>query len=116
MGTQSFTMGHRSNISSLLSFFSAHFARVFSPSQNRLEKAERGDYLALDTNDDGDTNHSAMFLAYDDALDAMWTLEGNASGVNQVGYQSRRAGNETVVRNRDATQVGDLGVLRVTMF
>ena len=116
VGTQSFTMGHRSNISSLLSFFSAHFARVFSPSQNRLEKAERGDYLALDTNDDGDTNHSAMFLAYDDALDAMWTLEGNASGVNQVGYQSRRAGNETVVRNREATQVGDLGVLRVTMF
>ena len=116
VGTQAHQMGHRSNVSAVLSFFSGYLSRVLSPSHNRLEKAERGDYLALDTNGDGSANHSGMFLAYDDARGKMWTLEGNTSGVNHVGYASRRAGNETVVKTRPTTEVHDLGVLKSMMF
>ena len=116
VNTQALHMGHRANISALRAYFDAYLSRVTSPSPGRLEKAQRGDYLALDTNDDDSTNHSAMFLAWDEAIGAMWTLEGNTSGLNHLGYQSRRAGNETVVRYRDADQVDDLGVLRTWMF
>lgn len=43
-------------------------------------KARRGDYLAMDTNDKPGTNHSGMFLAYENVGGAefIWTLEGNS--------------------------------------
>jgi hypothetical protein len=43
------------------------------------EVAGPGDYLYLDTDVDGDGNHSGMFLAYDRSQDlpVVWSLEGN---------------------------------------
>lgn len=114
--TQALIMGHRSNITSVLNFFNFYAGNVSNPSSSRLQKAQRGDYLALDTSGNGSKNHSAMYLAYDKATGEMWTLEGNTSGVNQVGYESRRAGNETVVKTRDTSIVHNLGVLKSSMF
>jgi hypothetical protein len=58
--------------------------------------AAPGDYLALDTNDDGRKNHSAMFLAYEREHDRVWTLEGNS-------------GNKVKVRKRGCDLIIGLG-------
>jgi hypothetical protein len=44
------------------------------------DRAAPGDYLYLDTNQDGKVNHSGMFLAYDSSVSPaqVWTLEGNS--------------------------------------
>jgi len=39
--------------------------------------AERADYIPVDTDGDGEANHSTLFVAYDVTLDKVWTLEGN---------------------------------------
>ena len=52
-------------------------------------RAAPGDYLPIDTNRDGASDHSAMFLAYDtsQATPHVWTLEGNH--YNTVMVESR---------------------------
>jgi len=61
-----------------------------------------GDYLPLDTDENGDLNHSAMFLAYEPGESRVWNLEGNWS-------------NEVVVHKRSYSfplRLGDGNVFR----
>lgn len=49
--------------------------------QDRIaDLADRGDYLALDSDGDGGINHSGMFLALDHSVASpnVWTIEGNS--------------------------------------
>lgn len=50
--------------------------------------ADRGDYLALDTNSDGKKNHSAMVLAWDWSTWTFWTVEGNSGNEVQVNQRA----------------------------
>jgi hypothetical protein len=52
-------------------------------------RAAPGDYLYLDTNEDGTVNHSAMYLAYDTSVvpARVWSLEGNSG--NEVRVRTR---------------------------
>ena len=58
----------------------------YSPSEIP-ERAAPGDYLPIDSNDDGKKNHSGMFLAYDTSTNLVWTLEGNVG--NKVDVKKR---------------------------
>lgn len=70
----------------------------YSPSEIPA-RAAPGDYLPIDSNDDGKKNHSGMFLAYDTSTNRVWTLEGNA-------------GNRVVVKKRALeTEIKGLGYL-----
>jgi hypothetical protein len=64
--------------------------------------ASPGDYLAMDSDEDGDLNHSGMFLAFDRAQGIVWTLEGNSGNEVQVNQRSFRMpialGEGTVLR------------------
>jgi hypothetical protein len=82
-------LGGRDTVSEIVSYFSAHGAYYTSPSAIR-NWGDRGDYVAIDTNDDGKKNHSGMFLAYDAGRGTVWTLEGNTS--NTVGVRERSIG------------------------
>lgn len=53
-----------------------------------LKRAKRGDYIAMDTDDDKKKDHSGMFLAYDPTKNWVWLLEGNTSG-NRVNVKQR---------------------------
>ena len=80
----------------------------YYPAAEIPTRAAPGDYLPLDTDKDGDANHSAMFLAYDASQSpaAVWTLEGNS-------------GNKVKVHSRDfdyvAFKVVNLGIATVLM-
>ena len=54
-------------------------------------RAAPGDYLYLDTNEDGTVNHSGMFLAYDTSTipARVWSIEGNVS--DTVAVKARNA-------------------------
>jgi hypothetical protein len=93
------SVGHCASIRPVADYFDgfAAYTRVTDPDAVK-SSLMRGDYLALDTNLDGDRNHSVMVLAYDSHLDEVWTLEGNISGSTQG--SSRMAGNETWIRTR----------------
>jgi hypothetical protein len=54
------------------------------------EVGERADWIPVDTDGDGDANHSTMFLAYDPSIGKVWTLEGNDG--NYVSVRSRALG------------------------
>jgi hypothetical protein len=41
------------------------------------EVGDRADWIPVDTDGDGDANHSTMLLAYDASIGKVWTLEGN---------------------------------------
>jgi hypothetical protein len=70
----------------------------YSPSEIPA-RAAPGDYLPMDSNDDGKKNHSGMFLAYDTSTKLAWTLEGNI-------------GNKVVVKKRALeTEIKGLGHL-----
>jgi len=65
------------------------------------DRAKRGDYVAISTKGDDKKDHSAMFLAYDEATKMIWTLEGNW-------------GNEVVIEDRytqgdEAKDIAKLG-------
>ena len=62
-------------------------------------RAAPGDYLPIDSNKDGKTNHSAMFLAYDTTKNVVWTLEGNS-------------GDKVDVNTRKLEEIRGLGYLR----
>lgn len=75
-----------------------HHHAYYSPSEIPT-RAAPGDYLPMDSNDDGKKNHSGMFLAYDTSSNLVWTLEGNI-------------GNKVVVKNRALdTEIKGLGHL-----
>jgi hypothetical protein len=77
----------------LIDFFEE--AGSYYPGSEIATRAAPGDYLPIDTNEDGEINHSAMFLAYDtsQASPQVWTLEGNYS--NNVQVASRNFDHET---------------------
>jgi hypothetical protein len=50
--------------------------------------AERADYLPIDNDDDGDGDHSMMFLAYDATTGKAWTLEGNYGNAVRVNQRT----------------------------
>ena len=65
------------------------------------DRAKCGDYIAISTKGDDKKDHSAMFLAYDEATKMIWTLEGNW-------------GNEVVIEDRytqgdEAKDIAKLG-------
>lgn len=81
----------------------------------------RGDFLALDTNGDGEINHTAMFLAVDGATGLLWTLEGNTAGISESpaltsGYEQRLGCNEVFVQARPASWVVGYGCLTEPML
>ena len=59
----------------------------------------RGDYLAMDTDGDGEANHSGMLLAWDNDRNLAWTVEGNS-------------GNEVRVNQRQLDEIMHLGRLK----
>lgn len=67
------------SVKRLTKYFRDHSGLM--PASKIAEVARRGDYLSLDTDQNGDANHSAMFLAVEFDEDAgqnfVWTLEGN---------------------------------------
>jgi hypothetical protein len=67
-------------------FFRDHSALM---SAREVPVGDPGDYLSLDTDQDGDPNHSAMLLAYDTLTGNVWTLEGNSG--NEVKIKPRVA-------------------------
>ncbi len=71
--------------------------------------AQPGDYLAEDTDLDGDTNHSAMFLAWDRAQSKIITLDGNASGRIDWSSRTRLGGNEVSLRTQELDVVDGWG-------
>lgn len=98
----------------LISFFRDRSA-LFNP--DNIPTASPGDYLPLDTDQDGDINHSAMFLAYDDskAEPQVWTLEGNSA--NTVDVVARKADWDLPVPADKAGRVFRyLGRIRSTMW
>jgi len=66
-------------------------------------EGDRGDYLALDTNSDGQKNHSAMLLAWDLYLNKAWTVEGNS-------------GNEVKVNHRVSSEIKGFGHITESML
>jgi hypothetical protein len=60
----------------------------------------RGDYLAMDTDSDGEINHSGMLLAWDQDLQQAWTVEGNSG--NEVRINRRYPGSEIMKLGRIA--------------
>ncbi|MBL8298445.1 MAG: putative metal-binding motif-containing protein [Rhodanobacteraceae bacterium] len=58
----------------------------------------RGDYVAMDTNSDGEINHSGMLLAWDADRHKAWTVEGNHG--NEVHISTRLPGTEIMKLGR----------------
>jgi len=138
--SQAKDMGHQASVGALETYFSGHdlwfdvtsgkmaAMKSFYPNMypdmitttDVLVDGRPGDYLALDTNSDGSSNHSAMFLAYDENLDKIWTIEGNTSGTNEAAWsdrQSRSGGNESAVTTRNPDHVQGWGKLgKSTLF
>jgi hypothetical protein len=73
--------------------------------------AQPGDWMGEDTDLDGDTNHSAMFLAWDAATDEIITLDGNTTGRVDLDASSRLGGNEVSLRRRDPAVIQHWGWL-----
>jgi hypothetical protein len=67
----------RRSVQRLIDHFESYAS--FYPATEIPTRAAPGDYLPLDSDKDGDLNHSAMFLAYDASQTpiVIWTLEGN---------------------------------------
>jgi hypothetical protein len=114
-------MGHRANVSRVTDYFDDYSAFTDVDAGNRasvLGSLKHGDYLAEDTNLDGDVNHSAMFLGYDVAADQLITLDGNTVGNSGLGdgFASRRGGNEAFVRERKPEVLVGWGSIKRTML
>lgn len=88
--TKDFLKGMSTNdsVSKMADYFRGYSA--YYGNGELAEKGRRGDYLALDTDDDGKKNHSGMFLAYEAASDGnfVWTIEGNVG--NRVAVSRRK--------------------------
>ena len=102
-------MGHRANVSAVLSFFGDEIVDVDDPT-DFISDARRGDYLAING-----TQHSCMFLAYDSTTGQLWTLDGNSDNLD-ADDDRRNGGNEVAIRNRDASSVTSWGRLNWTML
>jgi hypothetical protein len=87
--------GGKASVSQLVDYFRRYDS--YAGASKIAAKALRGDYLPLDTDQDGKKNHSAMFLALesrpdgDDADTArdlfVWTLEGNSGNTVSVRFR-----------------------------
>jgi len=73
------------NVVGLMNSFKAYGGK--RPPSDIPVWADRGDYLGMDTNDDGKKNHSGMVLAWDPSTRTLWTVEGNSH--NQVKVNQR---------------------------
>ena len=113
------SIGHIANVATMMVYFQGYdqFSSddISSLPSYILEGSNdfRGDYLAVNG-----TTHSAMLLTYDEVLDAYWTLDGNSTGTNPMANsdrQSRKGGNEVMVKTRSASEVTGLGKLDLEM-
>lgn len=73
------------SVKRITKYFTDHNGMM--PASDIPEKARRGDYLSMDTDLNGDANHSGMFLAHE--IDRtgqafVWTLEGNSGNKVKV--------------------------------
>ncbi|MBF0104639.1 MAG: putative metal-binding motif-containing protein [Deltaproteobacteria bacterium] len=76
---------NKGTVASLVEAFGEYFVSSSKHSLSNLVKfAQVGDYIPMDTDDDGKANHSAMYLAYDSQNNTVWTLEGNFDNNVQV--------------------------------
>ena len=104
----------RSTVDYVKSFFNNRDAGEEAPSDSTIKNdIRRGDYLAIDSTNDGEVNHSAMFLAYDRHQKEVYTLDGNISGRNMG--ESRKAGNEVYITSRPLSRVYYWGQLTKDM-
>lgn len=73
------------SVKKIKAYFSKH-SGLWGNSTADFEKARRGDYLSMDTDLNGDANHSGMFLALDRDDEGLfvWTLEGNSGNKIRV--------------------------------
>lgn len=59
-----------------------------------------------------------MFLEYEPARDMVWSVEGNVSGLSDIGgpNASRAGGNEARVVERRSSTVGGWGMIKSSMI
>lgn len=95
-------ISRRASVPRLRSFFRQRneYDRI---NEDVLQRAKRGDYIAMDIDKDEKKDHSGMFLAYDPAKKWVWLLEGNTSG------------NQVDVRHRTPDEVDGLGHINSAM-
>jgi hypothetical protein len=110
--TQSFIKNMRtySSVDGLNMRFEANKSLEWNPSDAVLKNSVRpGDYVGIATTKSmpESPTHAAMFLAYDEHLEAIWTLDGNTHGFNESpdidDRKSRRGANEVGIRVRSKT-------------
>lgn len=112
-------INHRHSVSTILDYFEDEGNRVDIDSSNRVLVewlAQPGDYLGEDTDLDGAVNHSAMFLAWDQASDTIITLDGNTTGRVDVDEASRQGGSEVSLRRRSPSVIMHWGWLDTGML
>lgn len=95
-------ISRRASVPRLRSFFRQRneYRRI---NTDVLRRARRGDYIAMDTDDDKKKDHSGMFLAFDATKNWVWLVEGNTSG------------NRVNVRHRTPDEVDGLGHINSAM-
>lgn len=104
----------RSTVDYVKNFFNNRDAGEEGPSDSTIRNdIRRGDYLAIDSTNDGEVNHSAIFLAYDRHQKEVYTLDGNISGRNMK--ENRAAGNEVYITSRPLIRVHYWGQLTKDM-
>ncbi len=107
-------MGFRINTGAMRDYFEDHSAWSELPEEQTylIGFASPGDYLGIGDDIDNLT-HSAMFLEYEPARDIVWSVEGNVSGLSDIGdsYASRRGGNEARVVERGSDTIAGWGLI-----
>jgi hypothetical protein len=96
----------RTYVSRLVDYFQ-DYKSTYGRSQI-INRAKRGDYIAISTKGTEKKDHSAMFLAYDEGTKKIWTLEGNVG--NAVGVKERATGGD------DANDIVKLGGIVSSML
>jgi hypothetical protein len=107
-----FRIGSISTVGNMKEYFADHDALYHT---NQIPEADPGDYLSLDTDQNDDPNHSAMFLAYDAGIDKVWTLEGNHG--NEVSVVKRPADwDDPLPAGARSKVINRLGHIRANMW
>jgi hypothetical protein len=84
---QFYQIGIYSTVSGVMWWFASE-AQYHPGSAAVTSVADRADYIPVDTDGDGEANHSTMFLAYDLTTGKAWTLEGNDGNYVRVNQRS----------------------------